>query len=175
MLIGCQIALYTVFLSTGFLTNAPVGLKWTDDYGRAKKAAESAKRPMVVVLENPKNEKGRLDLGGLGTEARERLKSTKYKLCRIDVTTAYGQRVAKAFGVRKFPYTAVTDLGSKHIVFRKTGDMNRLDWKNALARNEIKTIQRQQSNAASQSSLNFPQSFNSWQPVIVPASGTCFT
>ncbi len=169
---GCQIALLTVSLTTGFLANAPDSkLRWNDDYGNAKQAAQSSQRPMVVVLENPENTGQRLDIDKLSDAHRDRLRSKQYELCRVNVNTAYGKLVAEAFGAKQFPYTAVTDDKSKWIVFRKAGQMSPLDWTHALARSTRNLTavdtQLQRHDSVTQFGVS---------PVTIrPASGTCFT
>ena len=169
---GCQITLLTVSLSTGFLAHSPESkLRWNDDYGNAKQAAQSSERPMVVVLENPENTGQRLDTDKLSDVNRDRLKSKKYELCRVNVNTAYGKLVAEAFGAKQFPYTAVTDDESKRIVFRKAGQMSQLDWTHALARSTPML-------SAGDTQLQRHHSVTEFgvSPVtITPASGTCFT
>ena len=169
---GCQIALLTVSLSTGFLANSPeLKLRWNDDYGNAKQAAQSSERPMVVVLENPENTGQRLDTDKLGDLNRDRLRSKQYELCRINVNTAYGKLVADAFGANQFPYTAVTDDKSKRIVFRKAGQMSQLDWTHALAKGAVQL-------SAGDTQLQRHHSVTEFgvSPVtMTPVSGTCFT
>ena len=169
---GCQIALLAVTLSTGFLANAPeLKLRWNDDYGSAKQAAQTSERPMVVILENPEDTGQRLDTDKLNDVNRDRLRSKQYELCRVNVNTAYGKLVAEAFGAKQFPYTAVTDDKSKWIVFRKAGQMSPLDWSHALARSapNMATVDTQLQRQDSVTEFGV-------SPVtITPASGTCFT
>ena len=70
-------------------------------------AAQSSVRPMVVVLENPENTDQRLDTDKLSEANRALLRSEQYELCRVNVNTTYGKLVAKAFGAKQFPYTAI--------------------------------------------------------------------
>ena len=134
---GCQIVWLAAVVATGFVANSPdAGLRWNEHYGRAKAAAEASKRPMVVVLENPSNVNESIDEEQLSEQDRARLRAKNFELCRVNVGTAYGKRVAEAFGAKTFPYTAVTDAQSKSIVFRKAGKMSELDWSTALAKSD---------------------------------------
>ena len=133
-----QIALSMVMLFTNFLTNVQEDrLTWNRHYADAKRAAQTSKRPMVVVLENPTSPQEKLDVRKLSDTDRSILRQENFELCRVDVNTNYGKRVAEAFGAKSFPYTAVTDDESRKIVFRKAGQMSKLDWTVALAKSRI--------------------------------------
>ncbi len=109
---------------------APAGTKWSSDYRLALKNARMANRPLVVVLEDPSRRAQSLedavvldDTGLLG----------RYELCRVDVTTRTGRRVAEAFGAEQYPYTAVTDSECKFIVHRQAGGATGRSWVDMLA------------------------------------------
>ena len=55
-----------------------------------------------------------------------------YELCRVDVTTEYGKRVAAAFKVSEFPYTAIIDRTASVILYRKTGRFDTAQWASTL-------------------------------------------
>ncbi len=92
--------------------------QWLNDYGIAIQAARLAQRPLLVVLENPTIAEQRLDLDGSG-QLGELLES--YELCRVDVTTAYGQKVAASYRATEFPYSVITDISCRNILFRRHG------------------------------------------------------
>ena len=123
----------------GFLndSDAPskADLHWYQHYDKAKHAAQTAKRPLLVVIENPSEIKQRLDEERLPADTAQQGLLDKFHLCRVDATTDYGKRVAKAFGAQRFPFTAIIDKQSRLIVFRKAGQMTKQEWRNALAQN----------------------------------------
>ncbi len=114
--------------------NQKTKLKWHKQYDVAKKAAQLKARPLVVVLENPQEKTQKIDETKLQNRTRATIAKQKFELVRVDVNTDYGKRVAAAFGAKKFPYTAVTDKKSVHIVYRKAGQMSANDWTMALAK-----------------------------------------
>lgn len=134
---GIQILLSAVVASTGVVGNANNSpLRWHDHYGTAKSVAQQTRRPMVVVIENPRVETEKLDVQGIAAQDRRKMQTEKFELCRVNVNTVYGKKVAEAFGVSTFPHTVVTDELSKKIVFRKSGQMDPGDWTLALAKSE---------------------------------------
>ena len=151
------------------------GLQWNKNYGQSKRVAQAAKRPMLLVLEDPKQRK-KLDETKLSKNERTILTKEKFELCRVDVTTDYGKRVAQAFGAKTFPYTVVTDDASKNIVYRKPGPMSQSDWTLALAKPRRTLTSQPITNPAAPATFQFDsfQGSSMMQPVI-PASGTCFT
>jgi hypothetical protein len=53
-------------------------------------------------------------------------------LCRVDVTTDYGKRVADAFKVKQCPFTAIIDKTGQKIIYRKSGQLDDSEWVTAL-------------------------------------------
>lgn len=136
-----QVATFFVIAATSVVSNsantsnqAKVELNWKRHYDVAKRHAQANQRPLVVVLENPTSTNEKIDETKLGGLNRETISKNKFELVRVDVNTDYGKRVAAAFGATKFPYTAVTDDRSIHIVYRKAGQMSDRDWRVALAK-----------------------------------------
>lgn len=125
-------------------------LKWRRHYDSAKVEAQKAKRPLVVVIEKPDSSQEKIDETKLTPKDRKKIATEKFELVRVDATTDYGKRVAKAFGARKFPYTAVTDKQSVKIVFRKEGQMSQKDWTLALAKSSDKGLKAMQQEALKQ-------------------------
>lgn len=113
-------------------TGGQQNLEWKKHYEVAKQSAQAAKRPLVVVIEDPSTEQ-KLDEDSLSDDSRDILLKEDFELVRVNATTEYGKRVARAFGAKKLPYIAVTDEMSNRIVFRKAGRMSKTDWTLALA------------------------------------------
>jgi hypothetical protein len=103
--------------------------QWHRDYGSALKAARSANKPLLVVLEMPSD---RLSEKGAATDLGSSALLKPYHLCCIDVSTSVGKQVAEAFGAQQFPYTVITDKDGKNIVHRKAGHYSKLDWSSML-------------------------------------------
>lgn len=132
------LAASSVISSSDSTTNqAKIELNWKKHYDVAKRSAQANQRPLVVVLENPASTHEKIDESKLGGLNRETISKNKFELVRVDVNTDYGKRVAAAFGATKFPYTAVTDDRSIHIVYRKAGQMSDRDWRVALAKSTV--------------------------------------
>lgn len=176
------ISLLVTCLAASVSSAAPdgKGLSWNQNYGKSKQIAQATKRPMLLVLEDSTKKNQRIDESTLTTKERTILSKDKFELCRVDVTTDYGKRVAKAFGAKVFPYTVVTDDVSKRIVFRKPGQMSNKDWTLALAKtNRVPKV----ANPATPMTTVAPAGYRPTiqldstsviQPMI-PSSGTCFT
>ncbi len=103
---------------------------WLNDYGIALQAARLAQRPLLVVLEKPDDAEQRLDVIVGSGQLGELLES--YELCRVDVTTEYGQKVAASYGVTQFPYSVITDISCRNILFRKQGKLSLEMWEQTL-------------------------------------------
>ncbi len=91
--------------------------QWLDDYGLALQRTREANKPLLVVLED--------------RPARSPVASSSvaqllrgYTLCRIDVTSSYGQEVAQVFNVKQFPYTTIIEPTGQMQVFRQTGRLS---------------------------------------------------
>ena len=116
-------------LAFGFVeVTTPSTTAWLDDYGTALQVARLAQRPLLVVIENPNVAEQRLDEID---EFGELLNN--YELCRVDVTTSYGQKVAASYGATTFPYTAITDGTCRSIVYRGAGKFSPEIWERTLS------------------------------------------
>lgn len=169
----CTIAVMFACMATSVAMAAPGGkvLNWGKNYGTSKKAAQAAKRPMLLVMENPTDKAKTLDDSKLRDQQREILAKDKFELVRVNVNTEYGKRVAAAFGAKQFPYTVVTDDASKHIVFRKPGAMSERDWTLALGKDV-----RNKFTAPAPLSVNYGFPSNGGMIIqAAPVSTTCFT
>lgn len=106
---------------------------WESHYGKAVDVARQQSKPLVVVLENSANPQQAFNEDALRQAAQNAEKLQNYELCRVDVSTDYGRKVAQAFGATTFPYTAVSDTATKFLTFRKAGPMSSAEWSRALA------------------------------------------
>ncbi|MEM7316040.1 MAG: thioredoxin family protein [Planctomycetota bacterium] len=105
-----------------------VSHEWTNDYAKALDSARKAKRPMVVVLEDPRYSKLRAD--SLIGVKRDLLR--QFEVCRVDATSNYGNKVAKLYGATQLPYAVVTDGECKNILFRGAGQFSSDVWNETL-------------------------------------------
>jgi hypothetical protein len=113
---------------------APPESPWLADYGVALRQARLERLPLLVVLENPDLDGGRITQIKHTAEGEQDSLLARYKLCRIDVSSEYGHAVAKAFKVSQFPYTAIIDNTGSVQIFRKTGAFSAGQWSATLVR-----------------------------------------
>lgn len=106
-------------------------LEWSDHYANAKQGAAQEQRPLLVVLENANEPSGTLSEQLTSDDGAVELMK-QYKLCRMDVNSEYGKRVAAAFGAKQFPFTAITDKSAHFVTYRKEGTMTADQWAQAL-------------------------------------------
>jgi len=106
--------------------------EWMSDYGTALESTRRAEKPLIVVLEKPSEPGARIGQVSQSSDPIGSILLTPYTLCRIDVTTPLGAKVAEAFGASKFPYTAITDKQGKQIIYRNSGAYSDLDWTTML-------------------------------------------
>ena len=118
-----------------------VAPEWESDYGKALQATRADDRPLLVVLDYP-SDAASSDAQAANTHqvayrgqedaepAADQLKP--YHLCRIDVSTEYGKKVAEVFGVTSFPYTAIIDKSGSVIIYAKNGTLTADQWQNTL-------------------------------------------
>jgi hypothetical protein len=143
-------------------------LQWSNHYASAKNEAAAAQRPLLVVLENPDDPAGRLNTDQIAGDATQVQLLEHYQLCRMDVTTDYGQRVAAAFGAKQFPFTAITDKSARYIMFRSAGPMSTEQWKQTLASRKNGQITR---TTADVQRVEASKVITSWpSPVATPMS-----
>ena len=128
-----MLASFTTALTTlALVASAPHAPHWESDYGKALEQTRADEQPLLIVLDKPAAEKEQLDPALLGEEQAGLLGA--YDLCRVDVTTEYGQKVAKAFGAKQFPYVAIIDKQGKVIIHSQTGEVTAAAWKSTLAK-----------------------------------------
>lgn len=128
-----QLLFLAAFASANLAVSATGDLEWTTHYAQAKKSAAEHHRPLLVVLEDPNDPESKFDEAQMVNDESNRELAGKFELCRVDVTTEYGKRVAKAFGANELPYTAITDKSAKFITFRKAGKMNAEQWASTMS------------------------------------------
>ncbi|HQU42857.1 MAG TPA: hypothetical protein PK867_08590 [Pirellulales bacterium] len=116
------------------LAGAAERTEWMNDYGEALEAARRAQMPLLVVLDHPARRAAHFDRVSLDDRpATDRLLG-RYKLCRVDVATPYGQAVAKAFRASEFPTTVIIDKTARVQIFVRTGTLGTDDLRAALAK-----------------------------------------
>jgi hypothetical protein len=126
-------------LSVGLLAGAPSKPQWQASYGKALEATKDGDSPLLVVLDKPNSDNSRLEPELLGSDdvAGEEIDLLRpYQLCHVDVTTRYGQKVAKAFRVTSFPHVAIIDKTGSTVIFRKTGKIDSDEWGRILSRHK---------------------------------------
>jgi len=107
--------------------------EWMSDYGAALNAAKAERKPLVVVIENPGDRAVRFDETSFSPQQPSSPLLAKYKLCRIDASSAYGQAVAKAFRASSLPLTSIIDKTGSVQIFVKQGALSAAEWHAALA------------------------------------------
>jgi hypothetical protein len=118
-------------VAIGLLAASPQPRTWEVSYGKALEASRADKSPLLVVLDKPNSEEARIEPALLGDGNQAELRP--YRLCHVDVTTEYGQKVAKAFNAKSFPHVAIIDKTGSSVIFSKTGKIEATEWEKALA------------------------------------------
>jgi hypothetical protein len=116
------------------LAATPGKVQWQADYGKALAATRSEHRPLLVVLDNPTEPQSHLDEALLEAEGEQGKLLTAYRLCRVNATTEYGQKVAKAFGASQLPHTAIIDRTGSVVLFKQPGQIAATEWAATLAK-----------------------------------------
>jgi hypothetical protein len=122
-------------VAIGLLAASPQPRAWEASYGKALEASRADKSPLLVVLDNPNSEEARVEpalLDGKSPSGKQAELLRPYRLCHVDVTTDYGQKVAKAFQAKSFPHVAIIDKTGSSVIFRKTGKIEATEWEQAL-------------------------------------------
>ena len=91
-----QLLLLAAMASAQFAVTATGDLEWSAHYAEAKAAAAAAEKPLLVVLENPGEPQRRFHDDALASQPEQVDLLKHFQLCRVDVTTPYGKRVAEA-------------------------------------------------------------------------------
>jgi hypothetical protein len=126
----------TATLAISLMAASPTAPQWEESYGKALKATRAGHEPLLVVLDKPGSEKAALEPALLSEDQADgevaRLLSP-YRLCHVDATTEYGQKVAKAFKAKDFPHVAIIDKTGSVVIYRKTGQIKESEWQKILA------------------------------------------
>ena len=115
---------------------APKAPQWEHSYGKALEATRAGQDPLLVVLDKPGSDDARIEPALLSADDPSGDNSKllgPYRLCHVDVTTDYGQKVAKAFHAKDFPHVAIIDKTGSVVIFKKTGQIKQEEWKQILA------------------------------------------
>ena len=125
----------TVTLAIGLLAAAPKAPEWETSYGKALEETRAGQDPLLVVLDNPNSKDARLE-PALMSEDKAMTENSKllkpYRLCHVDVSTEYGQKVAKVFNAKEFPHVAIIDKTGSLVIFKKTGQIDSAEWQKIL-------------------------------------------
>jgi hypothetical protein len=128
------LAVATIAASTFAVT--PTTVQWQGDYGKALATTRSDQRPLLVVLDAPSDPATAVQADVLAAEGPNADLLKSYELCRVDVTTEYGKKVAAAFGATQFPHTSIIDKNGATVLFKKPGQISGDELKTALAKFE---------------------------------------
>jgi hypothetical protein len=110
-----------------------VGLTWFSDYGAALAATKAARKPLLVVLDDPSDRRLRVEQVSRRDDRGAGDLLAKYTLCHVDVSTAYGREVARRFRARELPSTAIIDREGRTVIFSKAGHFSDESWRATLS------------------------------------------
>jgi hypothetical protein len=131
--------LATATVAIGLLVAAPQAPQWEESYGKALEATRAGQDPLLVVLDKPNSKEARIEPALLSEDnvSSDTSKLLKpYRLCHVDVTTKYGQKVAEAFNAKSFPHVAIIDKTGSVVIFHKTGKIASSEWEKILTENK---------------------------------------
>ena len=119
----------TLFVSLALAALPPqtTSTQWESDYGKALAQTRSDSKPLLVVLDKPGSDKEQI-APELLKQSGSHAPLAKYDLCHVDVSTKYGQQIAKVFKVNRFPHVAIIDSTGKSIVHRHPGQATAAQW-----------------------------------------------
>ncbi len=114
MMTSTALAFVTI---VGFAQSLPHS---TDDYAAALTAARRSHKPLIVLLD---------DAGATSGFSERLLRVSpellaRFEICRLDVRTPYGDKVANLYHATQFPYTVITDAKCRSILFRGAGEFS---------------------------------------------------
>jgi hypothetical protein len=107
--------------------------QWEGDYGRALQVARESGRPLLIVLDKPADPGRRVEQVRFAPDDAQQDQLRGYTLCHVDVSTPYGEKIAKAFKATEFPYTAITDRTVSVLIYENSGRFTADDWAATLA------------------------------------------
>jgi hypothetical protein len=131
--------LATATLTIGAMAAGPQPPQWESSYGKALEATRAADEPLLVVLDKPRSEDARIQPELLSEDmagGHDNDLLRPYKLCRVDVSTNYGRKVAKAFHAKSFPHVAIIDKTGSTVIFSKSGKIQPEEWERILTRHK---------------------------------------
>lgn len=117
-------------------------VEWSVDYAKAFAAAKTSKKPLLVVIEDSSKGTDKFEEEKLAADQTQLELLNQFELCKIDVSSNTGKKVAKAFGATELPYTAITDRTNSIVVYRRAGKMSRNEWISALIDNKDRVYAR---------------------------------
>jgi hypothetical protein len=127
--------LATATMAISLLAAAPKAPQWEASYGKALQETRAGQDPLLVVLDKPNSKESRVEPALLSEDQTDGA-NTKllkpYRLCHVDVTTEYGQKVAQAFHAKEFPHIAIIDKTGSTVIYKKTGQVDQAEWKEIL-------------------------------------------
>jgi hypothetical protein len=132
--------LATATIAASLLAATPEAPQWESDYGKALAATRADDRPLLVVLDYAQSPAQASEEANVQQVSRtshteavpEAELLSPYRLCKVDVSTDYGKRVAQAFGASSFPYTAIIDKTGSVIIYSNNGTLDAESWKATL-------------------------------------------
>ena len=115
-------------LAVSSVDAVPTPVEWHADYGKALAATRTDDRPLLVVLDDPSDTQAAAE-----DEQMKTVGLTSYRLCRIDSSTEYGQKVAEVFNAQQFPFTAIIDKTGSVVLHKKQGKLTDAEWNVVLS------------------------------------------
>jgi hypothetical protein len=132
--------LATAMMAIGVLASTAESAQWESDYGDALAETRSQEnQPLLVVLDEPQADETSLE-PALQEASDAKVADGKllkhYRLCRIDASTKYGQKVAGVFKAKRFPHVAIIDKSGKVVLFKQTGKISTTQLTTALEKHQ---------------------------------------
>lgn len=128
--------LATAMMAIGVLASTPESTEWKSDYGDALAETRAEEnQPLLVVLDEPQAKEASIEPALLGegdTKVVDRKLLKHYRLCHVDASTKYGQKVAGVFKAKRLPHVAIIDKSGKVVLFKKSGKFTTTEWTSAL-------------------------------------------
>ena len=105
---------------------------------------------MLVVLDKPGDSDESINESAVLRAPSQQKMLEKYELCRVDVTTRKGKRVAEVFGATSFPFMAVTDKSCAVLVSRTVGNQTPESWTRILLASQTVPVAERMTRRAAQ-------------------------
>lgn len=132
--------LATAMMAIGLLASTPDSTEWKSDYGDALAETRAEdNQPLLVVLDEPQAKETSIEPAlqeASDVEVADGKLLKHYRLCRIDASTKYGQKVAGAFKAKRFPHVAIIDKSGKVVLFKKAGRITTTELTTALEKHQ---------------------------------------